>query len=273
MAGRSLFTPAKESTMRLASNKTAYEDRSIVEHYIQQNELQKPERTILNLLSDQLPAMRMLDIGVGAGRTTQHFSSLVAEYVAVDYAENMIKACEQRFVQAKPHVSFRVCDVRSMAHFPDSHFDFVLFSYNGIDSISHEDRLLAFKEIRRVCKTGGLFGFSSHNLQSIDQLLAVQPGDLLRTVYRRWIRNPLLILLNDKFRHLKQRPFAVLKDGTHRFKLNIYYVKPSEQLNQIASSGFKNPRIFQLNGEEIQNSAALLGSVTDHWLYYLCVAS
>lgn len=254
------------------SARTAYEGQRIVQHYIRQNELQKPEQTILNLLSDKLPAMKMLDIGVGAGRTTQHFSRLVAEYVAVDYAENMIKACAQRFGQTGSNLYFRVCDVRSMTIFPDGYFDFVLFSYNGIDSISHEDRLLAFKEIRRVCKTGGVFCFSSHNLHSIDQLLAVQSGDLLRTTYRRWIRNPLLILLNEKFSELKQRPFAVLKDGTHGFRLEIYYVKPSEQLEQIARAGFDPPQIFQLSGEQIRDRSKFLNDVTDHWLYYLCVA-
>lgn len=258
--------------MPLPANKTAYEGRRIVQHYVEQNELQKPEQAILNLLADKLGSMKMLDIGVGAGRTTQHFARLVAEYVAVDYAANMIKACEQRFAQAGLNLSFRVCDVRSMAVFPDGYFDFVLFSYNGIDSISHADRLLAFKEIRRVCKTGGFFCFSSHNLHSIDQLLAVQQGDPVRTAYRRWVRNPLLILLNRNFRELKQRPFAVLKDGTHRFKLEIYYVKPSEQLEQIVRAGFDQPRIFQLNGEEIRDRAIFLNGVTDHWLYYLCGA-
>ena len=75
--------------------------------------------------------MKMLDIGVGGGRTTLHFAPLVKEYVGIDYSQNMIKACQERFAQ----VSFQTADARSMGIFKDSTFDFILFSYNGIDYI------------------------------------------------------------------------------------------------------------------------------------------
>jgi ubiquinone/menaquinone biosynthesis C-methylase UbiE len=217
--------------------------------------------------------MRMLDIGVGAGRTTAHFADLVAEYVAVDYSETMIRACKHRFGNVSSHIAFEVCDVRSMTIFPDSAFDFILFSYNGIDSISHEDRLIAFREIKRVCKSGGLFCFSTHNLQSIEQLFAVQSSDLARSVYRKWIRNPMLMLLNENFQELKKRPFAIIRDGTHWFRLKNYYITPSEQLRQLEQFGFKNARLYQLNGDEIRESARVQDTITDHWIYYLCNAS
>jgi ubiquinone/menaquinone biosynthesis C-methylase UbiE len=237
------------------------------------NHLQRPEQSILNLLNGELRSMRMLDIGFGAGRTTHHFADLVAEYVAVDYSQNMIQACEQRFGNASNHVSFKVCDVRSMTMFADGAFDFILFSYNGIDSISHADRLIAFREIKRVCKPGGRFCFSSHNLQSIDQLFAVQSSDLARIIYRKWFRNPLLMLLNESFQELKTRPYAIIRDGTHWFRLKTYYIKPVEQVRQLENIGFKDTRLYQLNGDEIRGSACLQNTVADHWIYYLCSAS
>jgi ubiquinone/menaquinone biosynthesis C-methylase UbiE len=41
--------------------------------------------------------MKMLDIGVGRGRTTMHFAQAAEEYWAIDYSEEMIAACRERF--------------------------------------------------------------------------------------------------------------------------------------------------------------------------------
>ncbi len=46
----------------------------------------------------------------------------------------------------------------------DNSFDFVLFSFNGMDSFSHKDRIAALGEIRRVLRNDGIFYFLSHNL-------------------------------------------------------------------------------------------------------------
>ena len=53
---------------------------------------------------------------------------------------------------------------------PDSFFSFILFSFNGIDCISHEDRFRVFKEVQRVGRAGVLFCFSTHNLQGLHHL-------------------------------------------------------------------------------------------------------
>jgi ubiquinone/menaquinone biosynthesis C-methylase UbiE len=41
--------------------------------------------------------MKMLDIGVGRGRTTMHFAQAAEEYWAIDYSEETIAACRERF--------------------------------------------------------------------------------------------------------------------------------------------------------------------------------
>lgn len=110
--------------------------------------------------------MKMLDIGVGGGRTTVHFAPLVRQYVGVDYAANMVEACEERFPDREDHISFGEADARYMNQFPAGTFNFIILSYNGIDNIAHDDRLLALKEINRVGKSGGVFAFSTHNLRA-----------------------------------------------------------------------------------------------------------
>uniref|UniRef100_UPI00146F81A2 class I SAM-dependent methyltransferase n=1 Tax=Kuenenia stuttgartiensis TaxID=174633 RepID=UPI00146F81A2 len=54
-------------------------------------------------------------------------------------------------------------DVRNMKIFEDDTFDFVLFSYNGLDSMGNNNRLKTLKEIHRILKKDGVFVFSSHN--------------------------------------------------------------------------------------------------------------
>src|SRR5262249_12955489 len=126
--------------------------------------LQPPEETILRLLLPGLATARMLDLGVGGGRTTLHFAKWVHEYVGADYSPSMITACQKRFSGYPAHISFQVCDARALGLFESASFDFVLFSFNGLDYVGHDDRLKILQEIRRVGNPGGHFCFSSHNL-------------------------------------------------------------------------------------------------------------
>lgn len=76
-------------------NENPWESEDVVREYYVECHLQKPEEAVLNELRAKLQKMKMLDIGVGAGRTTHHFASLAKEYVGVDYSKNMIRACRQ----------------------------------------------------------------------------------------------------------------------------------------------------------------------------------
>jgi len=254
------------------SNKSTYEAKDVVQHYASIDYLQKPEKTILGELTPGLKQMKMLDIGVGGGRTTVHFAKLAQEYVGIDYSENMIKACEKRFDNYK-NVSFKVCDVRSMRDFSSSYFDFILFSYNGIDTVSHEDRLVALKEIKRVLKNNGLFCFSSHNLWFIDKLRSIEARTSAGVLFNIFVKNPLVTLLNENFDRLKAREYAIIRDRTHWFRLKTYYIKPGEQIKQLSDLGFTNTRAYSLSGNEIDDLTRFQDDTTDNWIYYLCKSS
>ncbi len=252
------------------SNKKTYEARNVVRRYASVTQLQEPEKTILELIKSRLKDMRMLDIGVGGGRTTHHFAGLVKEYVGTDYSENMINACRKQFPSAGQNVSFKVCDVRDMQIFVDNYFDFILFSFNGIDCVAHEDRLRAMEEIKRVGKSGGVYCFSTHNLQSADTLYSFKPSVNPRKMLWAILRHLLLRLLNKSFKELKNGRYAIIRDGSQIFRLSLYYIKPEEQIEQLRDLGFSNIQVFSLStGKEITNKSQL-AAVTDSWLYYIC---
>ena len=114
--------------------KDVYEDPEIVDYYRTIQGLQASEESILAILRGDIGGFRMLDIGIGAGRTTEVFAPLVSKYVGVDYSSAMVDACRDRFRDSNETWSFQLADARSLVQFDDRSFDFVLFSFNGIDS-------------------------------------------------------------------------------------------------------------------------------------------
>ena len=239
----------------ISSNSAVWRDDAIVAEYARASALQAPEETILCQLKSRLPSVRMLDIGVGAGRTMLHFAPRVREYWGIDCSPAMIAACALRRPRRADNVRLAVCDARAMAEFPDNFFDFVLFSYNGIDYVPHRDRLNIFAEIRRVSAVDGLFCFSSHNLQHLPvneqfEIESQTVGNLRR------------------LKRLRSWSYALVNDGVHGGRLLTYYVNPTEQLKQLAPY-CKDVKVFRLDGASVgdENSMA---SVDDCWLYYLC---
>ncbi len=255
-----------------AKNQITYGTQSIVQYYTQLNALQPAEQMVFDRLLPQLPQFRMLDIGVGAGRTTQHFQPHVAEYVGIDDSAEMIKACRQRFPKASPK-TFQVCDARDMSCFADHTFDFILFSFNGIDYVSHDDRLRILKEIYRIGKSGAIFCFSSHNLQGFDRIFDFKSQWSFNPIvtYTNLVMLNILRFLNRPFTptQLKALPYAILKDESHNFRLNTYYIRSQEQLNQLASD-FTDIEVYSWRSDRPLITEADRSANTDLWLYYLC---
>ena len=259
------------------SPQNTYNAESVVEKYASDTDLQKPEQTILNLIKESIKKGRMLDVGVGAGRTTHHFAPLAREYIGIDYAHNMLEACRRKFHPLPSNVSFIRRDARDLSIFGDGYFDFVLASYNCFDGFSHLDRIRILKEIKRICKSGGLVSFSSHNLLfaenyfKIDWWLNLANFEsrkslrFLSAIYRyAWV-----LVLNDSREEIARQDYVMIHDGAHNFGHKLYYIKPWKELEQLAQLGFNNTRIFSLNGNEIERGSDL-SRATDCWLYYLC---
>ena len=211
----------------------------------------------------------MLDIGVGTGRTTLHFAKLCHEYIGIDYSENMIKLCRQRFPDT---INFLKYDARDMSLFKDNYFDFILFSFNGLDVLAHSGRIQALEEIHRISRKDGWFCFSSMNLNYAKILFSIYQTNIFKepiSTMKKLIKYPLLRLLNLPPEELSKLNYALIRNGSYKFRFRVHYSKPEYQIKQLKEYGFKKIRIFLQNGLEVSNHSDL-ELINDHWLHYLC---
>ena len=68
---------------------------------------------------------------------------------------------------AVPRRRPRVGDARTSPAWATAAFDLVVFSFNGIDSLDHADRLLAVRAMRRVVAPGGRVVFSTFSIDGV----------------------------------------------------------------------------------------------------------
>ncbi|HJQ94609.1 MAG TPA: class I SAM-dependent methyltransferase [Acidimicrobiia bacterium] len=249
----------------------------VVAEYAGFDFLTPPERLILEISRPLLSGGRMLDIGVGAGRTAFHFAPLAASYVGIDVAEEMIAACRRRFEHFEGQATFKTGDVRDLTGFDDSEFDGVLFSFNGLDTVGdHFERALALNEMARVLRPGGLLALSCNNLGYARWSMSFPATVLARF---RWYRSGLSLLRPRNLkrlaiearrwrrhnRHLPRQPYAMVVEQRPRYELDrspfetpseqvllpMYWSLPSEQLRQLRSVGFKTVRTLAPDGSDV----------------------
>lgn len=201
----------------------------------------------------------MLDVGIGAGRTTAHFAPLAGQYVGVDYSAAFIEHCRKEFGESET-VRFLVIDARDLDGQGLGRFDFILFSFNGIDySDHHPSRLRVLRNIRESLNREGWFLFSSHSLFGVSKWWSSPRFSWRRPVHslvaftRALVKAPLLLWIN---RHVdlaagRARGHVIVNDGVHRLSLTTYYVDPAEQLVQLADAGFALVAAFNPEGEII----------------------
>ena len=139
-----------------------YRAPEVVGYYAREGEIFPGERDIYDRYVRS--GWKILDLGVGAGRTTSYLSDRAERYVGIDFSPEMVEYCTKKF----RHLEFYVADASDLSAFSDSSFDCVVFSYNGIDCLyPHERRSACISECARVLASGGMFIFSSHNARSL----------------------------------------------------------------------------------------------------------
>ncbi|MDR4499339.1 MAG: class I SAM-dependent methyltransferase [Candidatus Scalindua sp.] len=246
-------------------NKRNYEKKHIVSSYAH-SLLQTPEERILEKYRENILDKRVLDIGCGAGRTTSYLNDLSKSYTGIDYSFEMIEMCRKRF----EHVSFIHGDVRNMNMIKDKSCDFVIFAYNGLDSISHEGRLMGLREINRVLCQNGLFVFSAHNRNH--RYAITYPGFAFSTDPHILLKN-IIKFIKSILNHTRQKKkqqfeneYAIINDRAHNYSMLTYYIDKKSQKSQLREVGFDIVEMYDTSGNVLEDNDYDGNSA---WIYYV----
>src|SRR5215467_8606978 len=123
----------KSASMVLAQqfeqNYRYYNTPSVVADYEQDQHLLPVEEFLFN--SYIKPGSVILDIAVGAGRTSRYLARIASRYVGIDYAPEMLKICRNNY----PQLDFREMSATDLSSFQDQTFDSVVISLNALDEL------------------------------------------------------------------------------------------------------------------------------------------
>lgn len=248
-----------------ALNLETYRDKKVVAWYVTHETLLPPEAAIFEQYRHALEGKKVLDIGVGGGRTALHLSKLTQDYIGIDYSPEMVEGCRRKF----PQMAFMHCDARHLAPFEDESFDAVLFSWNGIDYVNHENRLQILREIHRVLKPEGHFIFSCHNRDFVNKRAFIEPTNHpLKFLVRRlrYVRGKLRHLLRKR-KEIMTPEYCILNDASHEYKLMTYYIAPVQQIEQLQRQDFSGPiALFGIDGRPLAEPTA-----SDSEYIYYCI--
>jgi SAM-dependent methyltransferase len=234
-------------------NLATYSNAGLLGWYDRQDGLLAVERAILEGLRPELMHKRLLDIGVGGGRTTKYLLDISRDYTGIDYAPQFVSLVRRKFALD----SVFHCDARDLRRFADAAFDFVLFSFNGLDYVDHAGRLQVLAEVRRVLEPGGAFVFSTHNRSWKDVgKLPWQRSPLWRSGI---VKDTLITLVQSgrrrRMRRLERhtRDYAILNDFAHAYSLLHYHITIPEQVRQLEASGFGSTVAYNMSGVPVRD--------------------
>jgi SAM-dependent methyltransferase len=253
-----------------AVNKNYYDSPGVPESYARRRFLFAPEQTILDRLSGVLKGKAILDIGIGPGRTVPYLSALTPRYVGIDYSPNMLGPARREF----PNLCLVHGDARRLS-FADGSFDAVFFSWNAIDDVGHDERLVILAEVRRVLVADGYFVFSAHNLAaprrspyafrgfvtSPDPVAAIREN---AARIGRHVRN-IVNHLRNRPREVRAERYSIINDQAHGYRLLTYYITRGNQVRQLAEAGFDRAEILNQHGAYITAD----DPCDDGWVYYV----
>jgi SAM-dependent methyltransferase len=234
--------------------------RSAVRDYRQTNDLEAHERAALASILNHVRDKRILDIGVGAGRTVAGLREISKNYVGIDYVQEMVDHCRSRF----PGVRFDRIDGRSMERFSDASFDLIVFSCNGICMVDHAGRLQILREVYRLLSPGGFFFFSTSNVNDPrrNRFLELPPLQFsmnpVKTLVRaaRFAAETAHRFFNRlRYRHLQVRTneYEILNGKSHHYRTLIYFIGLEQQWRQLEAIGFRpNAVAYDLSGRIVE---------------------
>jgi SAM-dependent methyltransferase len=235
-----------------------YEDSRSVRSYAHFEELFPAEIEIAAHYERQFSGS-VLDIAIGAGRTTRALLPQAKKYVGFDFSAGMLGLAKEYF----PGADLRQLDMRDTPEvFAGERFDAILISFNGIDYISWEDRNALLAALRKILTRDGVLAFSTHDLAAVNENRVFRIRDDLRPAWRELCSRPIACAKKLAklpfwtglafFNHLKNRAlekiydgFAYVNDGGLNYGLLTCYVSTARQIAALEASGYQNIAMLQ----------------------------
>ena len=255
--------------MTFTNTSNIYESKIIVQKYASLNFLFKPEKIVFNQKSNLLKNAHVLDIGVGGGRTSQWLIPICKSYIGIDVSNQMIEFCKKKFKHYKNAVFHRIDASHITDYFNNESFDFILFSFNGIDCIPYHLRDKTLISIFNILKNNGYFFYSFHNIRNLPKLFSLSLGKNFFKWFERYNRYKRLNKLYPHFKNFLKENYVSILDGSENFGIEVVYTKPEYEIEKLKEIGFSNIHIYEfsqsweLNEHELQK-------FFDSWIYVLC---
>lgn len=257
------------AAVRATANSELYQTAEVLAFYARHSELQPAERAIRDLLEHRLARMDMLDLGVGAGRTTPFFAPLAQSYLGVDLSPAMVAESRRRH----PGRRFEIGDARSLLQIAPASLDFILFSFNGLDCLEHFARETALRRFHQALRPGGALAFSSHNMNFVTGAALARPAPFLDPV-ALFDRLRSYLRFQRSIRAVRYHPgldVATVVEAQFGRLVEIVYVRPEYQVDQLRDIGFRNIRLFAGDsGDPAAPDSDAARAIADPWVYYLC---
>ncbi|HMN18959.1 MAG TPA: class I SAM-dependent methyltransferase [Ignavibacteriaceae bacterium] len=247
-------------------NRKTWENRLSVLTFVNQNNLQKAEIEIFEKYKQKISGKSVLDIGCGTGRTTRFLATHTSNIIGIDYSERMISAASK----LNPNIDYRVCDVRDLNSLSQHQFDFILYSFNGLDYLDHMDRIRALKNIHKVLKNDGVFVFSSHNINNFNHSLSPRLKFELN-IYKQFkniVKFCIEVFYYLRFHKKKivTDDYSIFNDDGNFFSLLTYYISKEKAADQLKNCGFDILEIFDQYGN---NLSQIFNDEYSNWIYYV----
>jgi SAM-dependent methyltransferase len=237
----------------IAEHNAGMFDHPEVAEWYSHQDLYAAERVIFDQFRDAYTGKRLLDLGVGTGRTTRPLLPVVSDYVGIDRAQPMLALARRNF----PTATFLDMDVRAIAEFGPARFDFVLGALAILSAFDHGERLAIIHAARHILTPGGYFAFSFHNRSwkraggTPIHARSWHPREIVTSLHPQSWSNYLRLKKSTR----ETDEYAILVDQAHRWSGLFYFIDLENQTRQLEAAGFEVVARYGENGRAIDESS------------------